>query len=207
MSGIIHIGSFEALVHKPGRSINHSFGGPNPYRHFRQLLLNGSETGDRFAERDPLLRIQDGIVQRGLCSTHSARTQFGATDIENIECNVMTLADFPNDVIDGDHCIFENECACRGAFQSHLSFFSAGRYSGILFFDNEATELLSIDLREGNEHVGKRGIRYPHLFAVDDPMRSVSAANRIRFRGQRVGAASGFRECICRNLFSLTQQR
>ena len=100
------------MIHQAGRSINHSFGDPNSYRDFRQLLLDGSETGDRLAERDPLLRILNRVVQSSLCAAHRAGAQLGPADVQNIECDVMPLADFTDEVVDGDHCILEYECAC-----------------------------------------------------------------------------------------------
>src|SRR5207249_12262439 len=128
-------------------------------------------------------------------------------DVENIERDVMALADLTNHVVDWDRCILEHECACRGALESHLVFFSAGRDPRIVFLDDETTELFTIHLRKGDEHIGKCGYRYPHLFAIDDPMRAISAANRICFGGQRVGTAAGFRECISRDLLRFTLLR
>ena len=117
----------------------------------------------------------------------------------------MALADLANDVVDRHLRIVENKGARRRAFQAHFVFFGTGRHAGIVFLDNEATELLSVNLGERDEHVGKSRVRDPHLFAVDDPMRSIRAANRVRLCGQRVRTAGSLRKRVCGDLFGFAQ--
>src|SRR5438876_671456 len=72
--------------------------------------------------------------------------------------------------------------------------------------DDEAAELLSVDLRKRDKHVGECGVGDPHLFAVEHPVRAISTSDRIRFRGQCVGTSARFRKRVRRNLFCFAEK-
>src|SRR5262249_41413406 len=130
--------------------------------------------------------ILNRVVQSRLRTSHSPRAQFGAADIQDIEGDVMTFAYFADDVVDRNLCIIQNERTSRGTAKTHLVLFGASGNAGIIFLDNEATELLAVGLGKGDEEIGKCGVRYPHFLAIQNPLSAVRTAYRIRLGRESV---------------------
>src|SRR5262249_41846639 len=153
--------------------IHHALGRPDANGHLCKLMFDRTETRYGFSKRDPLFGILNRIVESCLRTSHGSRAQFGAADIEDIEGDVVAFAYFADDVVDRNLCIIQNERTSRGAAKTHLILFGASGNAGIIFLDNEATELLAVGLGKGDEEIGECGVRYPHFLAIQNPVSAV----------------------------------
>jgi len=119
----------------------------------------------------------------------------------------MALAYFADDVVDRNLCIVQNERTGRGAPEPHLVLFGASGNPGIVFLNNEATELLAVSLSKCDEQIGECGVRNPHFLAVQNPVSAIGTSYRIRLGRERVGTAARLRKRVSGNLFCLAEQR
>src|SRR5689334_8634347 len=117
-------------------------------------MLDGAKAGYGSSEGDPLLRILNGIVQCGLCSAYCTRGELCAAEIQDIKGDVMTFADLPDEVVDRDLRVVQDQRPRRRPAQPHLVFFGSGRDTRVILLDDEAAELFAVHLSEGHEQVG-----------------------------------------------------
>src|SRR5262249_40232137 len=137
---IVDIGVLETVVHQTGSAIYHALCNPDPNGHFGELVLDRSERGDGLTECDPLPGVLNRIVESRFRPADRSGAQLRAADVQNVERNVMALADLPDNVLNWNLCVIQNERACGGSSQAHLVLFSAGRNAGIILLDDEAAE-------------------------------------------------------------------
>ena len=83
--------------------------------------------------------------------------------------------------------VLEDERAGRGAADAHLVLFGPDGEAGRVALDDEAGELLAVDLGEDDEHVGEAGVGDELLRAVEDPVLAVgeSTARGLARRARR----------------------
>ena len=147
-------------------------------RHVRDLLAHQSEIGDDFVERLPLLGIADGIFKRDPASAHAHCAQLEAADVQDVEGDQMTLADFAQQIFNGHFAVVQNDWASGGAANAHLVLFRAHRESGKILLYQEGGEFLAIDLREYGEQVGESGVGDPHLLAIQNVVLAIGGERR-----------------------------
>src|SRR2546423_9460822 len=98
----------------------------------------------------------------------------------------MALAYFAEQILYWRLRIRKNQGRGAGTLNAHLVLFGTGR-DAFLFFDNERTEFIAINLRKHDEDVGKAAISDKHLLAIEDVVRAVCAKPRRCFRRHGVG--------------------
>src|SRR5262245_17197694 len=102
-----------------------------------------------------------------LHSANAHRTQFEATNIQHVESDLVTLADFTEQILDWRTNIGEHERRGARTLYAHLVFFRT-RGQSRLPFDDERAELVAIDFGEDDEDVGETTVGDPHLLAVEN---------------------------------------
>src|SRR6185436_16391710 len=90
------------------------------------------------------------------------RAQFEATNVQHVESDLVTLADFTEQILDWCPNIGEDERGRARTLDAHLVLFGA-RGKSRLAFDDERAELVAIDFREDDEDVGEAAVSDPHL--------------------------------------------
>ena len=136
-----------------------------------------------------------------LHSADAHRAEFEATDVQNVESDLVTLADFAEQILDRRLRVSEHQRRRARTLDAHLVFFRARRQP-VLPLDDERRELVAIDLREHDEDVGKAAVGDEHLLAVENVVRAVVAQPRGRFRGHCVGTGACFGQRVSGDQFA-----
>ena len=161
-----------------------------------ELLLDQAEGGDRLAEGLTLLGVADGVTQRGARRAHTGGAQLEAANVENVEGDVVALADFAQQILNRHLAVGEHQRAGGGAANTQLVLFRADGEPGSSLLDQERSELFSVDFDEDGEQVGKAGIADPHLLAVENVMRAVRRERGAGTNVHGVRAGGRFGESI-----------
>ena len=127
-------------------------------RDVAQLLANQIELGDRLAELLALARELHAQLQAVLGAAHGADAQLPAADVQDVEGDLVPLADRPQHGVDRDRAVLEEQRAGRAAADAQLVLLGADRQAGRAALDQERGELLAVDLREHREQVREAGV-------------------------------------------------
>ena len=161
----IHVGQ-RGVDHADG-AIGQRLAGVDAGRAFRQFFLDQAEFADGFAERLALLGVLDGVRQAVARAAHAGRAQLEASDVQNVEGDVVALAGFAQQVLHRHLAIGQNQRAGGRSANAELVLFLADRKARRVALDQEGGELLAIDLGEDGEQVGEAAVGDPHLLAVE----------------------------------------
>jgi len=63
-------------------------------------VFDGAEAGNGLSECDALFGVLNRVVQRRFGASQSAGAEFCPANIQDVESDVMALADFSDDVVD-----------------------------------------------------------------------------------------------------------
>src|SRR5947209_18976218 len=117
-----------------------------------------------------LVGIADRLARHQLHAAAAHRAELEATDVENVEGYLVALADLAQKIRDGRLHVVERERRRRRTLDAHLVLFRAIGES-FLTLDDEARELVAVNLGEDDEHVRETAVRDPHLLALEDVVR------------------------------------
>src|SRR6185369_5632722 len=131
------------------------------------------EVSDDFLEGLALLGVANSIFERDARTANAHGAKLEASDVQNVEGDDVSLADFAKQIFCGNLTVCEDERARGRSSDTHLVFFGADREARKSFFNQKCGELFAVDFREDGEKVGKAGIGDPHLFAIQDVVLAV----------------------------------
>src|SRR6185437_10339273 len=162
--------------------------GEEPCCHTRQLLLNESERCDRPAELRSLLRVPCRLLQRTLGTADAARAKFETTNVEYVERDSVSFADFAEHILARYFGVVQDYLARRRRLDAHLLLFVPKADTGELAFDQKRSELIPIDLGEDREQIGETSVRDELLGSVEKIVPSIVRERRARARRQGIRA-------------------
>ena len=136
-----------------------------------------------------------GFADRALRAAAAHRAQLEAAEVQDVERDLVSLADLAEQVLRGHLHVLQNDRRRRRAVQAHLVLFLAARHAAERALDDEGGEVLAVDLGEDDEDVGEAAVGDPHLLAVQDEA-AVGLSRRARLRAERVGAGARFAEAV-----------
>ena len=102
-----------------------------------ELLADEIELGDRLAELLALARVLHAQLQAVLRPAHRAHAQLPAPDVEDVEGDLVPLADRPQHVVDRDRAVLEEQRAGRAAADAELVLLGADGQPGRAALDEE----------------------------------------------------------------------
>ena len=97
-------------------------------------------------------------LQRLPRAADAGRAQLEASDVQNVERDVMALADLAEQVLHGHLAVGQDQRAGGRAADAELVLLRADREPGGAALDDERRELLAIDLGEDGEDVGETAV-------------------------------------------------
>ena len=142
--------------------------------HFCQFVLHGAEAGNGHAKCFALLGIFDTGGKNAFGCAHHRRPKLEPSDIENVEGNHVSAADFTQHVLNRHLHVVKIDGRRRAALDPHLVFLRAAGQSAKRALHNERRELLSPNLGEHDKHIRCAAVGNPHFLAVQDVMLAVS---------------------------------
>src|SRR5581483_10158027 len=124
-----------------------------------------------------LVRVLNRFSDRELHSAETHRPQFEAPHVENVESDLVALADFAQEIFHRTLCISENLRRRARPPNPTVVLFGIG-LADFLPLDNERGELGTIDFRENHIDVRETAVRDEHLLAVENVLLAVVAQLR-----------------------------
>ena len=119
------------------------------------------------------------VLQAVARAADAGRAQLEAADVQDVEGDVVALADFAEQVLDGNLAVGQDERAGGGAADAELVLFGADGEAGSVALDEEGGELSRRPtFGEDGEQVGEAAVGDPHLLAVEDVVLAVGARAR-----------------------------
>ena len=112
--------SVDLGVYQPGRPEHHRLDGEGADGHLAQLVLDRPEVGDWLAELPPLGRVAGRFPDGAARTPDRGRPELEAAVVEDVERDLVPLADLPEQVLRRHARILEDDGCGRGAVQSHL---------------------------------------------------------------------------------------
>src|SRR5579862_7056132 len=125
-----------------------------------------------------------------------ARRIFQPSHVENIEGNLMPLADFSQNVLHGHSRIVEVQRSGGGPPNTHLVFFRPWGDSREIALHNKRRKLFTVDPGKHDVDVRDAAVGNPHLGAVQSVMLSIRIQCSPGFAMQRVRSGSGLAQTI-----------
>ena len=166
-------------------------------RHLGDLVLDQPEVGDALSELLAADRVTNGAGQRLLRAADVPGAQLDASEVEDVERDLVAFADRPQHVLDRHLHIVEHQRGSRRPVESELVLVGAVEHAHAAF-DDEGGEVLAVDLGEHGEDVGEGAVGDPQLLTAQAVALAVRREGgggsrregiRTRFRlGQRKGA-------------------
>src|SRR5256714_2860777 len=147
------------------RAVDHRLADPSAYSHLCELPFDSAETRNRFSELVSLVGVAHRLARHKLHAAAAHRAEFEATDVEDVEGDLVPLADLAEKVLNGRLHVIERERRRGRTLDAHLVLFGPVRQS-LLPLDDEARELVAVNFGEDDEHVREAAVRYPHLLAL-----------------------------------------
>ena len=186
-------GSIEvrARVEEARRAEGHRLGDVGLRGDLADLLADEIELGDRLAELLALARELDAQLEAVLGAAHRADPQLPAPDVEDVEGDLVPLADVAEHVLDRDRAVLEKQRAGRAAADPELVLLGPDGEPGRAALDEEGGELLAVDLGEDGEEVGEARVRDVELRTGELPALAVGRLDRLGLGRQRVRARAG----------------
>src|SRR5262249_37735443 len=142
-------------------------------RHISQHFANETKLSQILTKCFTLFGVTDCIHQRGSRTAHAACPQLVAADVEDIECDDVSLANFTQNVLHRNLAVIQDQRTGRGPSDPQLLLLRTYREPGERSFYDERCELLAVDFREYDKNIGERGICDPHLFAIQEVMLAI----------------------------------
>src|SRR5512143_2740188 len=204
----------DALVHEPGRQVDHRFQGVRGRRHARDLVADHLEVGDAGLELLALRRVADRELEHHLRSADRARAEGRAARVQRLHGDLEAVALFPDEVRGRDAAVLEDDLAGRRRAEPELLLFRSARKAGqravLVRNDGEARDLfvlvllgrLGRDAREDREESREAAVGDPLLRAVQDVLVRGGVVDRGRPERARVRARFRFREAESRDHLS-----
>jgi hypothetical protein len=183
-------------VDEPGGPVGHRLDGVGLRRGAGELFPDQAEGGDTLAELLALGGIGCAGLERPLHAPDGEGPQLEPPHVEDVERDLVALADLSEHVLHRDLRVLEDERRGRAAADAELVLLAPLGEAGRAALDDQGRELVAVDLEEDDIHVGEAAVRDPHLSAVDHVMLAVRGEAGHGLRPQRVGAASRLAERV-----------
>src|SRR5207302_4300751 len=113
-------------------------------------------------ESRALFGVTRGGLEFGFGETQAGGAERKAADVENVEGNDVTTADFVQQVFARHVAILEEDRRGGTAAQAHFLFLRADGKSGEAALDNKGGELFAIDFCGNGENVSESAVGDPH---------------------------------------------
>src|SRR6185503_1730843 len=140
-----------------------------------------------------------GIVERHLQAllggADRAGSELEATDVQDVEGDLVSLPYFAEDRAGADVHVLQDELARRRSTDAELLLLGAGREARRRALDQERREVLAVDLGEHREQVREAGIG-DELLRAGQAIAAVGLAVGACLGGERIAAGAGLRERI-----------
>ena len=166
-------------------------------RHLSQLVLNGPKGSDRLFELLSGLGILYGGIQGHLRPTQSSCTKFQATDIQNVERDLVAFSDLTQYILHRYFTVLEIQLHRGRSLDAHFLLFGTLREAFHPALQNESRELGSIDLGKHGIDLRKSAVGDPTFLSVEDIMLPIRTQRGSGFRTQCIAPAVGFGESVC----------
>ena len=163
------------------RAIDHRLTYPGANRHLAQLCLDRAKRRNGFAKLLPLVCITHRLCIHHFHTAGAHGAKFESANVENIESDLVSFADFTEQILDRRLRISQNQRSRARSPNAHLVFFRA-ILAPFLAFNDERGELVAVNFREHDEDVRETAVGDEHLFAVEKVMRAIIAEFRSCFR-------------------------
>ena len=177
----------ERRIDQPGRPVDEALHRIGPRRHLAELVLDGAEARDWLAE---LLALRPRTRRTSPIAARQPPTHMPPSlnrpKFSVLSATLWPLPISPEHVAGGHPRILQHDRRRRRAVQAHLVLFLAGAHARKGLLDDERGEVLAVDLRKDDDHVGEAAVGDPHLLAVERPG-SVGSRGRARLGRERVG--------------------
>ena len=111
--GRVRVDAFGGGVHQARRPVAHAVGHVDAGRHVGELPLDHAEARDRTTELPPLLGVGEGHVETVLRGADGSGTELEPPDVQDVEGNLVPLADLSQDGVRPHRCILEDQLSRR----------------------------------------------------------------------------------------------
>ncbi len=136
-------------------------------------------------------------LQSGLAAADCRRAQLEAADVEDVEGDVVALADFAEQVLDRDFAVVRMSGQVEEPRMPSLCSSGPDGEAGGVALDEEGGELSRRQIfREDSVEVGETAVGDPHLLAVEDVVLAVGREHGAGAGVHRVGAGRRLRQRI-----------
>ena len=115
----------ERLVDQADGAVAEGFADEDAGGAVGDLLLDEAELGDGFAEGLAVDGVADAVVERHAAAADGCVAELVAADVEDVERDVVALADFAEEIVRGDDAVGEDERAGGAAANAELVLFFA----------------------------------------------------------------------------------
>src|SRR5581483_10971939 len=119
--------------------------------HFGELMLNRAEFGDGASERFTLFGIFERDGKNVFGSTHTQCTEFQPSDVEDIESDYVSTADFAQDIFDRNGHVLKIDGGSGRAFNAHLLFLGSACHTAEGALYQKRSKFFAADLRKYGE--------------------------------------------------------
>ena len=178
----------EARVDEPGGAVEQALDRVGLHDHLAELVLDRAEAGDRLAELSSSGRVLRALADGAGRTAFAHRAELEAREVEDVERDLVSLADFAQHVLGRHLHVLEDERRRRRAVQAHLVLFFAALHAECAL-DEERREMLAVDFREDHEQIGKAAVGDPHLLAVEQEA-AVRLSRRLGAGAERIRSGS-----------------
>ena len=185
--GVLGVDVGQVAVDAAGDAVHHRLGHVGQDGHLPDLVADQAEVGDRSPEGGAAAGVLHRLGDDQLGPAGDARPELEAADVEDVEGDLVPLADLAQQVLPGDGGIGQDERPGGRALDAQLLLLRAQADAGGPFLDDEGGEVLAVDLGEDDVEVGEARVGQPHLLAVEDPALTVGRQHRPRLGVQGVG--------------------
>ncbi len=187
---LLHPGVDQAGGAEGHRLAHERLGGDVP-----DLLADEVELGDRLAELLALGRVFDPELEAIFRPADAAHAQLPAPDVQDVEGDLVALADGAQHVLRRHHAVLEDQRTGAAAADAQLVLLGAHRQAGRVALDQEAGELAVLHLAVGRLNLGEHGEQVGEAGVGDELLRAgqavalaVGRQHRLGLGGQRVRA-------------------
>ena len=136
----------DRFVDGAGRPVGHALHRVDLRRRPRQLLAHQAEFGDLLSELAALRGVRCSRAQRPLHAAHREGRQLEPAHVEDVEGDLVALADLAEQVFRRDPRVLEDQGRGRAAADAELVLFAAGGEPRRAALDDQRAEAARLGL-------------------------------------------------------------
>jgi len=169
--------------------------------HVSWLPADLDEDGELLA----VLGVFDRKLEDSLGPAQRPDTQLKTPDVQDVEGDLVALADLAEDIFLGDFDLVEVDLTGRRAVLAHLVLFGAQRDAVAVGLHQKGREFVALDLAKHRKQIGEPGVGDPHLRAGDLVGFAAVDGFGLRLGRQRVRPATWLGQGIGADRFGRSQ--